>query len=61
MIVMPYLEGYQTLEELKEQAVITEPQIRKFTRQIIQALKCLHDKKLTHGNLKLGNIFINQQ
>jgi len=48
------------MELQKRRRIISEPEARYFIRQIILAVLYLHDdKKIIHRDLKLGNIFIN--
>lgn len=48
------------MELQKRRRVITEPEARYFLRQLVLAVLYLHeDKSIIHRDLKLGNIFIN--
>lgn len=47
------------MELHKRRKVLSEPEIRYYVRQIALACLYLHDKKIIHRDLKLGNIFIN--
>lgn len=48
------------MELHKRRKAITEPETRYFLRQICLACKYLHDKKIIHRDLKLGNLFLNE-
>lgn len=47
------------MELHKRRKILTEPEIRYFVRQIANACLYLHDNQIIHRDLKLGNIFIN--
>ncbi|KAK3101151.1 hypothetical protein FSP39_001346 [Pinctada imbricata] len=52
----------RSLMELhKRRKAITEPETRYFVRQVIQACQYLHGNKIIHRDLKLGNLFINDE
>lgn len=52
----------RSLMELhKRRKAITEPETRYFMRQIILAMQYLHKTKVIHRDLKLGNLFINDE
>ncbi|GMT04932.1 hypothetical protein PENTCL1PPCAC_27106, partial [Pristionchus entomophagus] len=40
---------------------ITEPEARYFTIQVVQGVEYIHGQKIVHRDLKLGNIFINDE
>ena len=43
----------------KRRKAITEPETRYFMRQIVLACQYLHNNKIIHRDLKLGNLFLN--
>lgn len=45
---------------LKVRKVLTEPEVRYYLRQIVSALRYLHEREILHRDLKLGNFFINE-
>ena len=55
------LYGYlQSLMELhKRRKALTEPEVRFFMRQILLSVTYLHSQHVIHRDLKLGNLFLN--
>lgn len=50
----------RSLMELhKRRRAVTEPEARYFFKQITEAVKYLHDNNIIHRDLKLGNLFLN--
>lgn len=47
------------MELHKRRRAITEPEARYFLYQIVQACSYLHANRVIHRDLKLGNLFIN--
>lgn len=47
------------MELHKRRKILSEPEIRYYVRQIAHACLYLHNNKVIHRDLKLGNIFIN--
>ena len=53
---------FQSLMELhKRRKAITEPETRYFLKQLISACIYLHGSKIIHRDLKLGNLFLNDE
>lgn len=52
----------RSLMELhKRRKAVTEPEARLFLRQIIEACQYLHNNRIIHRDLKLGNLFLNDE
>jgi polo-like kinase 1 len=49
------------MELHKRRKAVTEPEARYFVRQVIEACQYLHGNKVIHRDLKLGNLFINDE
>ena len=51
---------FQSLLELhKRRKAITEPEARYYMMQLLKGCQYLHDNRIIHRDLKLGNIFLN--
>lgn len=48
------------MEMHKRRKVLSEPEIRYMVRQIAAACEYLHSNKIVHRDLKLGNLFLNE-
>jgi len=44
---------------LKQRRTLTEPEVRYFIHQTVQGVIYLHDQHVIHRDIKLGNLFIN--
>ena len=52
----------QSMMELhKRRRAVTEPEARYFVKQVILACQYLHGNNIIHRDLKLGNLFINDE
>ena len=49
------------MELHKRRKAVTEPEARYFVRQVVQACQYLHGNNIIHRDLKLGNLFINEE
>jgi len=53
---------FQSLLELhKRRKAITEPEARYYMMQLLKGCQYLHDNRIIHRDLKLGNIFLNDE
>jgi polo-like kinase 1 len=48
------------MELHKRRKAITEPEARCFMHQLLLGVKHLHENKIIHRDLKLGNLFLNE-
>lgn len=46
---------------LKQRRTLTEPEVRYFMAQAVQGVYYLHNEGIIHRDIKLGNLFINQE
>ena len=46
------------MEMVKQRKFLSEPEVRRFVVQICGAIKYLHGKNVIHRDLKMGNIFL---
>lgn len=49
------------MELHKRRRAVTEPEARYFVRQVVLAVDYLHKNRIIHRDLKLGNLFINDE
>lgn len=49
------------MELHKRRRHVTEPEARYFVRQILEACVHLHSSRIIHRDLKLGNLFLNDE
>ena len=47
------------MELHKRRKALTEPEVRFYMKQIIDACVFLHNENIIHRDLKLGNLFLN--
>ena len=57
-LVMEYIDGGSLRELVRATRKLDEPVAKKFTLQILNAVKYLHSKQIIHRDIKLGNILI---
>ncbi|XP_076355007.1 serine/threonine-protein kinase PLK1-like isoform X1 [Tachypleus tridentatus] len=60
-IVLELCRRRSLMEMHKRRKVITEPETRYFMQQIVTACKYLHEQKVIHRDLKLGNLFLSNE
>ncbi|XP_061456190.1 serine/threonine-protein kinase PLK1 [Rhineura floridana] len=58
-VVLELCRRRSLLELHKRRKVLTEPEARYYLRQIIQGCQYLHSNRVIHRDLKLGNLFLN--
>lgn len=47
------------MELHKRRKAVTEPEARYFMHQLLLGVQYLHENKMIHRDLKLGNLFLN--
>ncbi|CAF1181327.1 unnamed protein product [Rotaria sordida] len=60
-IVLELCRRRSLMELHRRRKTVTEPETRYFVKQIVEACIYLHDKRIIHRDLKLGNLFLNDQ
>merc|ERR1719189_1818190 len=60
-IILELCRRRSLMELHKRRKAITEPETRYFMKQILLGVNYLHEKKIIHRDLKLGNIFLNEE
>ena len=58
-IILEICRKGSLMELHKRRKAITEPEARYFLEHILKGCDYLHDNKIIHRDLKLGNIFLN--
>ncbi|EFX85823.1 hypothetical protein DAPPUDRAFT_309099 [Daphnia pulex] len=59
-IVLELCKRRSLMELHKRRKAITEPEARCFMHQLLLGVKHLHEHKIIHRDLKLGNLFLNE-
>ncbi|XP_068445496.1 serine/threonine-protein kinase PLK1 [Clinocottus analis] len=58
-VVLEICRRRSLLELHKRRKAVTEPEARYYMTQLLKGVQYLHDNKVIHRDLKLGNIFLN--
>jgi serine/threonine protein kinase len=59
-IVLELCPNGSLMDMVKKRRFITEPEVRFYTVQIAGAIKYMHAKGIIHRDLKMGNIFLDE-
>ncbi|XP_054718426.1 serine/threonine-protein kinase PLK1-like [Uloborus diversus] len=60
-IILELCRKRSLMEMHKRRRTLTVPEVRYFMQQIVLACKYMHDNKVIHRDLKLGNLFLNDE
>ena len=58
-IILELCKSKSMLELHKRRKIVSEPETRYFVHQILTGIIYLHQKRVVHRDLKLGNLFLN--
>lgn len=59
-LVLELCPNGSLMDMVKKRKFITEPEVRFWTVQMAGAIKYMHDKGIIHRDLKMGNVFLDQ-
>lgn len=60
-LVLELCPNGSLMDMVKRRKGLTEPEVRFYSVQISGAIKYMHSKGIIHRDLKMGNIFLDQQ
>lgn len=60
-IVLELCRRRSMMELHKRRKTITEPETRYYMKQILSGVQYLHENRIIHRDLKLGNLFLNEE
>jgi polo-like kinase 1 len=60
-IVLELCQKRSMAELQKRRQFLTDPEVRYYMKQVLSAVQYLHENKIIHRDLKLGNLFINNE
>jgi len=60
-IVLELCQKRSMAELMKRRKFITEPEVRYYLKQLLSGVQYLHENRIIHRDLKLGNFFINNE
>jgi serine/threonine protein kinase len=55
---MEYVAGGSLSSKIRKEGPLAMKQIKRFTRQLLQALQFLHENRIAHRDIKCANIFL---
>ncbi|KAG8224873.1 hypothetical protein J437_LFUL006467 [Ladona fulva] len=58
-IVLELCRMRSLMELHKRRKMLTEPEVRFYLRQVLSGVQFLHNRRIIHRDLKLGNLFLN--
>ncbi len=59
-IAMQFVEGASLRERFRKERVFSMETVFELARCLAQALDCLHEANLTHGDINLGNVLLDE-